>query len=118
MITEATPPSAPEPAAPPPAGPIPQRVVEVSFSADRNQLYIGWNAIANLADLAGKVSVSTRVESEKGFDRNKLHNGVIEPLGTTRVFGKISRLVRSTLLKPSESVLERTPIRLLRRMFH
>jgi hypothetical protein len=43
-------------------------------------LYTAWNAIANLADLAGKVAVSVRAESEKGFDRNKLQNGVLEPL--------------------------------------
>ena len=38
------------------------------------------NAIANLADLAGKVSLTLRAETEKGFDRSKLQNGVIEPL--------------------------------------
>jgi hypothetical protein len=32
-----------------------QKTVEISFSADRNQLFAAWNAIANLADLAGKV---------------------------------------------------------------
>ena len=36
-------------------------------------------AIANLADMAGKVSVTVRAESEQGFDRSKLQNGVIEP---------------------------------------
>lgn len=57
-----------------------QKVVEIAFSADRNQLFSAWNAVANLADLAGKVSVSVRAESEKGFDQGKLENGVIEPL--------------------------------------
>jgi hypothetical protein len=57
-----------------------QTVVEVAFLADRNQLFAAWNAVANLADLAGKVSVSVHAESEKGFDRGKLQNGVIEPL--------------------------------------
>jgi len=52
----------------------------LAFTADRNQLFTAWNALANLADLAGKVSVSIRAESEKGFDRTKLQNGVIEPL--------------------------------------
>ena len=37
-------------------------------------------AIANLADMAGKVSVSIDAESEEGFDKNKLRNAVIEPL--------------------------------------
>ncbi|MGQ0593359.1 MAG: ATP-binding protein, partial [Gammaproteobacteria bacterium] len=64
----------------PPPGAPPQTVVEIAFSADRNQLFTAWNAVANLADLAGKVSVTVRAESEKGFDRSKLQNGVIEPL--------------------------------------
>ena len=36
--------------------------------------------MASLADLAGKVSVTLRAESDNGFDRSKLQNGVIEPL--------------------------------------
>jgi hypothetical protein len=45
-----------------------------------SSLFAAWNAVANLADIAGKVSVSVRAEAEKGFDRGKLQNGVIEPL--------------------------------------
>jgi hypothetical protein len=63
----------------PPSG-QPQTLVEIAFAADRNQLFTAWNALANLADLAGKVAVTVRAESEKGFDRSKLQNGVIEPL--------------------------------------
>jgi hypothetical protein len=54
--------------------------VELSFSADRNALFAAWNAMANLADLAGKVNLTVRAESEKGFDKAKLQNGVLEPL--------------------------------------
>jgi hypothetical protein len=57
-----------------------ETTVELSFQGDRNQLYSAWNAVANLADMAGKVSVTVRAESEKGFDKNKLQNGVLEPL--------------------------------------
>jgi hypothetical protein len=57
-----------------------QRSVEIIFSADRNQLFSAWNAIANLADLAGKVNVTVRADSAEGFDKNKLQNGVLEPL--------------------------------------
>ncbi len=60
-----------------PAG---EKAVELTFDADRNQLFTAWNAIANLADLAGKVKVTIRAESEKGFDKGKLQNGVMEPL--------------------------------------
>ena len=61
-------------------GDVGQKCVEINFSADRNQLFSAWNAIANLADLAGKVSVTVRAESANGFDRTKLQNGVLEPL--------------------------------------
>jgi hypothetical protein len=58
----------------------PQKSVEINFSADRNQLFSAWNAIANLADLAGKVNVTVRADSAEGFDKGKLQNGVLEPL--------------------------------------
>jgi hypothetical protein len=54
--------------------------VELAFNADRNQLFTAWNALANLADLAGKINVTVRASSDAGFDQNKLENGVLEPL--------------------------------------
>jgi hypothetical protein len=54
--------------------------VDLSFSADRNQLFSAWNAIANLADMAGKVTVTVHADSSQGFDKGKLQNGVLEPL--------------------------------------
>jgi len=62
-----------------------QKAVELSFSADRNQLFTAWNAIANLADLAGKVSITVQAASEAGFDTVKLENGVLEPLRETKL---------------------------------
>jgi hypothetical protein len=52
----------------------------LTFTADRTGLFTAWNAIANLADLAGKVTVAIHAEAEKGFDKAKLQNGVMEPL--------------------------------------
>jgi len=63
-----------------PSGLAGQKSVEINFSADRNQLFSAWNAIANLADLAGMINVTVRADSAEGFDRNKLQNGVLEPL--------------------------------------
>src|SRR5262249_38712767 len=63
-----------------PVKPAGDKEVELTFDADRNQLFTAWNAIANLADLAGKVKVTIRAESEEGFDKGKLQNGVMEPL--------------------------------------
>jgi hypothetical protein len=57
-----------------------QRSVEINFAANRDQLFSAWNAIANLADLAGKVNVTVRADSAEGFDKGKLQNGVLEPL--------------------------------------
>lgn len=72
----------PQPVAggPLPPGPASQRAVELAFSADRNKLFTAWQAIANLADLAGTVSVKIRAEKDQGFDRTKLENDVFEPL--------------------------------------
>lgn len=86
--TEALVPPSPGPTSPvttpvqplPVPGPGPQKTVELSFEGNRDQLYTAWNAVANLADMAGTVSVTVRAESEKGFDKNRLQNGVIEPL--------------------------------------
>jgi hypothetical protein len=75
----------PEPK-PPSSGPMPpspseaQKAVTISFSANRDQLFGAWQAIANLADMAGKIEVSISAKSEEGFDKNKLRNAVIEPL--------------------------------------
>jgi hypothetical protein len=52
----------------------------LEFTANRDQLFTAWNALANLADMASTVSVSVRAECEKGFDKSKLQNGVMEPL--------------------------------------
>ena len=63
----------------PPAGED-EREVAFSFVADRNALYAAWNAVANLADVAGEVSISARAKPKSGFDKSKLENGVLEPL--------------------------------------
>jgi hypothetical protein len=80
----AQPPNGPAPPPEPVTGPGPQaateKVFQVSFTADRDKLYTAWSAIANLADMAGKVEVSIRAESETGFDKSRLQNGVMEPL--------------------------------------
>jgi hypothetical protein len=77
------PPPGPGPALPVGPGPTPLppgKVAHLTFAADSDQLYNAWNAVANLADLAGKLELTIRAESEKGFDKSKLDNGVLEPL--------------------------------------
>jgi hypothetical protein len=70
----------PPPPPPPPPPPATDTKVELTFTGDRNQLYAAWNAVANLADMAGQVTVTVKAEKPDGFDKGKLNNGVIEPL--------------------------------------
>jgi hypothetical protein len=67
---------------PPDGAPAPSQpsTVQFSFVADRNKLYAAWQALANLADLCGDVSVSVRGEPPQNVDKSKLENGVYEPL--------------------------------------
>ena len=48
------------------------RDLTISFTADRNELYAAWDALANLADVAGRVSVSVKAASETGLDTARL----------------------------------------------
>jgi len=75
----------PPPGGPDPPGAGPPHTIELTFSADRNELFTAWNALANLADLAGKVNVTVRANSQGGFDPVKLENGVLEPLRETKL---------------------------------
>ena len=63
------------------------REITLSFSADRNELFNAWNALANLADAAGKVSVRVQAASEAGFDEARIENGVLEPLRELGLIG-------------------------------
>lgn len=56
------------------------RTVALSFVADRKNVYGAWNALANLADLTGAVSITATATAAVGYDRAKLENGVLEPL--------------------------------------
>ena len=56
------------------------RDLTISFTADRDELYAAWDALANLAEVAGRVSVSVKAASETGLDTARLENGVLEPL--------------------------------------
>ena len=61
----------PGPLKEPLVGPAPSggdKIVELSLTANRDQLFTSWNALANLADLAGKVQVTVRAESNQAFE--------------------------------------------------
>lgn len=61
------------------AGAFPSEIV-LSFSGDRDKVFGAWPALANLADLAGGVSVSVKATLSSEVDRVKFENGVLEPL--------------------------------------
>ncbi len=56
------------------------REFSLHFAARQSDLYGAWNALANLADVAGEVSIDAGAKLPEGYDRAKLENGVIEPL--------------------------------------
>ena len=63
----------------------PRGRITIGFRADRQQLFAGWNAVANLADRAGTVHVTLEAQSEEGFDSQWLRNAVLEPLEEAKV---------------------------------
>jgi hypothetical protein len=62
-----------------PKGPLTTRV-SYTVEATREELFKAWGAIANLAEIAGKVSMQIQAESKEGFDPNRIRNAVEEPL--------------------------------------
>ena len=56
------------------------REIAVSFVADQKSLYQAWNAMANLADVAGEISINATATAPDGYDQAKVENGVLEPL--------------------------------------
>lgn len=56
------------------------REIAFSFVADQRTVYAAWNALANLADLAGEVAIDAKATPTDDYDKGKLENGVLEPL--------------------------------------
>jgi len=64
-----------------------QRDITISFVADSQKVYEAWKAMANLAHVAGKVSISATATTPDGYDKGKLENGVLEPLRELGLIG-------------------------------
>ena len=56
------------------------REIAVAFVADQRSFYEAWDALGNLATLAGTISIKASATAPEGFDKAKLENGVFEPL--------------------------------------
>ena len=65
---------------PPNPYPTGDREIALSFVADKKNVYAAWNALANLADVAGEVAIDAKATPPDGYDKGKLENGVLEPL--------------------------------------
>ena len=60
--------------------PSSSREINLSFEADQSKVYEAWSALANLADMAGAISIKVAATAPMGYDEAKLENGVLEPL--------------------------------------
>ena len=54
--------------------------IALSFTAGQSDLYAAWHAVANLADIAGALSIDVTATPPEKYDKAKLENGVLEPL--------------------------------------
>lgn len=105
IIKEAPPGAGPTPPGPTPPGPTPPvptppgprppepgkiTTVRMDMKVNRQTLYKTFNALGNLADMAGDIKVAVEAQSEGGFDRSRLRNAVKEPLEESGIEIKIS----------------------------
>ncbi|MCM8792801.1 MAG: hypothetical protein NC826_06680, partial [Candidatus Omnitrophica bacterium] len=72
---------------PPESGKI--TVVRIDMTVNKQALYKTFNALGNLADMAGEIKLGVEAQSKEGFDRNRLRNAVKEPLEESGIELKI-----------------------------
>ena len=60
------------------------------MKVNKQTLYKTFNALGNLADMAGEINMAVDAQSKDGFDRNRLRNAVKEPLEEAGIEIKIS----------------------------
>jgi hypothetical protein len=62
----------------------------MDMKVNKQTLYKTFNALGNLADMAGEIKMAVDAQSEEGFDRNRLRNAVKEPLEESGIELKIT----------------------------
>lgn len=87
-------PPGPTPTGPTPPGPRPPEpgkvtTVRIDMKVNKQTLYKTFNALGNLADIAGEIKIGVEAQSKEGFDRNRLRNAVKEPLEESGIEIKI-----------------------------
>ena len=80
-------PEKPAPVSSPTPAPGPRTSIDLTLAADRNGMFAAWPALANLADMAGKITVTVRAESAAGLDKHILEHAVLEPLRELGLIG-------------------------------
>jgi hypothetical protein len=104
IIQEAPPGPGPIPPGPTPPGPVPPvpppgprppepgkiTTVRIEMKVDRPKLFKTFNALGNLAEIAGEIKMAVDAQSEEGFDRTRLRNAVKEPLEESGIEIKIT----------------------------
>ena len=78
------------PPGPPPPEPGKISTVKMDMKVNKQTLYKTFNALGNLADMAGEIKMGVEAQSEEGFDRNRLRNAVKEPLEESGIELKIT----------------------------
>ncbi len=78
------------PPGPPPGEPGKVTTVRIEMTVDRPKLFKTFNALGNLAEIAGEIKMAVDAQSEEGFDRNRLRNAVKEPLEESGIELKIA----------------------------
>jgi hypothetical protein len=63
--------------------------VRIKFTANRDQVFKSFSAIANLADKSdqGKITIAIEGQAASGYDANWLRNAVQEPLDEVDIDG-------------------------------
>jgi hypothetical protein len=104
IIKEAPPGPGPTPPGPTPPGPVPPvpspgprppepgkiTTVRMDMKVNKQTLYKTFNALGNLADMAGEIKMAVEAQNEGGFEPNHLRNAVKEPLEESGVEIKIT----------------------------
>jgi len=79
----------PTPPTPRPTEPLKITFIKIEMKVDRPKLFKMFNALGNLAEMAGEIKISVDAQRDEGFDRNRLRNAVKEPLEESGVEIKI-----------------------------
>ncbi len=62
----------------------------MDMKVNKKASYKTFNALGNLADMAGEIKMAVEAQSEEGLDRNRLRNAAKEPFEESGIEIKIT----------------------------